>query len=134
METGSATRTYVLGHSVLELQRLARQGDIFAEDTEATLRFAGLKRGDRVLDVGCGVGDVALIAARIVGPTGFVLGVDRSEKALDYARGRAEAGGFGWLSFETGDLNKLDMLQTCDVLTGRFILMHLSEPAVALSN
>ena len=125
MQVRSSTRAYVLGHSELELQRLERQGDIFAEETEATLRFAGLKPGDRVLDVGCGVGDVSLIAARIVGPTGVVLGIDRAEGALDYARRRAEAIGYDWVSFETDDLNDLDARETYDALTGRFILMYL---------
>jgi ubiquinone/menaquinone biosynthesis C-methylase UbiE len=134
MQVRSSTRAYVLGHSELELQRLERQGDIFAEETEATLRFAGLKPGDRVLDVGCGVGDVSLIAARIVGPTGVVLGIDRAEGALDYARRRAEAIGYDWVSFETDDLNDLDARETYDALTGRFILMYLSEPGVALAN
>jgi ubiquinone/menaquinone biosynthesis C-methylase UbiE len=130
----SSTREYVLGHSDMELQRLIRQGEIFAEETEATLRRAGLKVGDRVLDVGCGVGDVSLAAARMVGPTGFVLGVDRAERAIGHARSRAEISGYDWVRFESADLNDFDSVQPFDALTGRFILMYLSDPGAALAN
>jgi ubiquinone/menaquinone biosynthesis C-methylase UbiE len=134
MNVRSTTRTYVLGHSDLELQRLERQGQIFAEETEATLCRAGLKPGDRVLDVGCGVGDVALAAARMVGPGGFVVGIDRAERALDYARRRAAGSGYDWVRFETGDLNDYHTDSPFDAVTGRFILLYLSDPSTALSN
>src|SRR5262249_50571293 len=125
MRVTSNTRAYVLGHSDLELVRLERQGDIFADETEDTLRRAGLTQGDSVLDVGCGVGDVALIAARLVGPTGRVLAIDRADRALDSARRRAEAAGYDWLTFEKRDLNEFDSSQQFDRITGRFILMYL---------
>ena len=47
-------------------------------------------RAVRVLDVGCGVGDVSLLAGTLVGPTGAVLGIDRSAEAVDTARGLAD--------------------------------------------
>jgi SAM-dependent methyltransferase len=49
--------------------------------------------GDRVLDVGCGPGDVAIELSAVVGPTGAVLGVDASEAMIDAARRRAAAAG-----------------------------------------
>ena len=51
------------------------------------LRRAGISPGMRVLDIGCGVGDVSMIAAEIVGPTGKVLGIDNAEKALGTGAG-----------------------------------------------
>jgi ubiquinone/menaquinone biosynthesis C-methylase UbiE len=132
MDVASSTRTYVLGHSQDELARLEQQGAIFAGETEMVFHRAGLKPGMRVLDIGCGVGDVSLIAARIVGPGGAVLGVDRSEEALDYARRRAKKAGYDWLSFEAADLNTFDSGGKYDALTGRFILLYMSHPAAAL--
>jgi ubiquinone/menaquinone biosynthesis C-methylase UbiE len=44
-----------------------------------------MEPGMRVLDVGCGTGDVLFLAARLVGPTGAVLGVDRSAAAVAVA-------------------------------------------------
>src|SRR5688572_5393529 len=91
---------YVLGHSKQELIRLERQARIFAEATEDVLHRAGIRDGMTVLDVGCGVGDVSLAAARMVGPKGRVIGIDRAEEALQTARARAEAAGISWVSFE----------------------------------
>src|SRR5262245_28293930 len=127
-----ATRSYVLGHSDHELLRLEQQGEIFAEATEDVLRRAGLKPGMRVLDIGCGVGDVSLIAARIVGPGGLVVGIDRAAEALDIARRRAAANGCAWLRFDHSDFNTMDVDESFDVLTGRFILMYLADPGQAI--
>ena len=43
----------------------------------------------RVLDLGCGMGDVSLLAARLVGPTGSVTGIDRDGVIVEKARERA---------------------------------------------
>lgn len=51
--------SYILGHSEREMERLQRQGEIFAEATEDVFQRAGIRPGMRVLDVGCGVGDVS---------------------------------------------------------------------------
>lgn len=68
MET-PAPHTYVLGHADVEIRRLLLQGRLYNDYTEHALRLAGLRKGMRVLDVGCGPGDVSLVAARVVGPT-----------------------------------------------------------------
>ena len=64
--TDTSTRSdsdYVLGHADAELQRLAEQSAFYADLTEDAFRRAGLAPGIRVLDVGCGAGDVSLLAA-----------------------------------------------------------------------
>jgi hypothetical protein len=63
-------RDYPLGHSENEARRLADQATLFEDLTEDVLRRAGLRPGMGVLDLGCGVGDVSLLAARMVGGRG----------------------------------------------------------------
>jgi ubiquinone/menaquinone biosynthesis C-methylase UbiE len=65
----------------------------------ALLDAAGLRPGGHVLDVGCGIGDTTLIAARRVGPSGLVLGVDDSLTMLEQARRRAADDGLAHVGF-----------------------------------
>jgi cyclopropane fatty-acyl-phospholipid synthase-like methyltransferase len=64
--TESATARYAMGYDDRERRRLQLQASIINPVTEQLLRRAGLGDGMRVLDVGSGVGDVAILAARIV--------------------------------------------------------------------
>jgi ubiquinone/menaquinone biosynthesis C-methylase UbiE len=122
----------VLGYTENELQRLMRQSAVYAELTENLLRSAGISAGMRVLDVGCGSGCVSLLAARLVGPSGAVVGVDKSPQALAFARQRAEAGKLRQVTFIEGDVADLDCKQSFDALIGRFVLMFLPDPAAVL--
>jgi cyclopropane fatty-acyl-phospholipid synthase-like methyltransferase len=88
-----ASRPCALGYSDSEFGRLERQAVYFRDLTEDVLRGAGLAPGMHVLDVGCGVGDVSMLAATMVGAAGSVLGMDRSPESLDVARRRAAAAG-----------------------------------------
>jgi SAM-dependent methyltransferase len=83
------TQPYVLGHSDIELRRLAMQSAFWGELTEEIFRRAGIGVGMHVLDIGSGAGDVAFLAAKLVGPSGSVLGIDRSESAVKRASARA---------------------------------------------
>ena len=67
------------------------------------LDAARLRPGVRVLDVGCGRGDITLAAARGAGRSGLVLGVDPSLTMLEDARRRAAAAGLGHVGFVHGD-------------------------------
>jgi ubiquinone/menaquinone biosynthesis C-methylase UbiE len=124
--------SYVLGHSEQELARLERQAEIFSVETRDWLRRAGLKTGMRVLDVGCGVGDVSMIAAEMVGSTGAVLGIDNAASALPIATARATRAGYDWLRFAEADLFEFAPDEKFDAVIGRFILMHLPDPGAAL--
>jgi ubiquinone/menaquinone biosynthesis C-methylase UbiE len=69
----------------------------------AVLDAVGLQPGARVLDVGCGAGDTTLHAARRVGPSGLVLGVDTSLTMLEQARRRAAGAGLAHVGFVHAD-------------------------------
>ena len=126
---------YVLGHAPEEQKRLMHQAHFIGPVTERLFRDAGLKAGDRVLDLGCGVGDVSLLAAAIVGPGGAVIGVDRSPEAIETATLRASHVGFATVRFLQHDLNDaaaLTLDAPVDAVVGRFVLMHLAQPAATL--
>lgn len=138
---GGTKQSYVMGHSAQELDRLAEQANHVREQSEQLLRAAGLAPGMRVLDVGCGPGDLTIIAARMVGPRGEVVGLDRSPEVLALAQLRAAREGLANLGFEACDLSTLgdggalpaSIAQApFDALIGRFILKHLPEPATVL--
>src|SRR5215469_8577985 len=82
---------YALGHGADELDRIINNARYFGDLTEHVLHLAGLAHGMRVLDVGCGPGEVTFLAARLVGPEGTVIGVDRSPEAIGVAQQRAAA-------------------------------------------
>jgi ubiquinone/menaquinone biosynthesis C-methylase UbiE len=125
---------YVLGHSERELARLERQAGFFADMTRDILLRAGLKPGMRVLDVGCGVGDVTAIAADLVSPSGEVLGIDISAEALAIADERMRAAGRGQVRFSATPLEAFEGLDGFDAVIGRFILVHMADPAAVLSS
>src|SRR6478735_9112701 len=85
--------SYVFERSGDEYVRLTRQAALIEPMTASLFREAGITSGMRVLDVGSGVGDVALLIARLVGPHGSVVGIDVDESALQTARARTEAHG-----------------------------------------
>jgi SAM-dependent methyltransferase len=123
---------YVLGRSDQETKRLQSQARFFEPYTLRLFEEAGITRGMRVLDLGSGAGDVALLAGRLVGPDGFVLGVDTDPVALETARARALAAGHHNVSFMTVDIQQLALKEKFDAVVGRFILMYLNEPLDAL--
>jgi hypothetical protein len=64
---------YALGNTDAEHERLIRQAARLAPLTERLFREAGIGAGQRVLDLGSGVGDVAMLAARLEVICGSVL-------------------------------------------------------------
>lgn len=123
---------YVLGHTPRELDRLDLQGFLYRGATLRTFQAAGIGAGMRVLDLGCGSGDVALLAGELVGPDGHVTGVDREAGTVESARERARARGADHVEFRVGEVGDRLPDGPYDALVGRFILMHLPDPADAL--
>jgi ubiquinone/menaquinone biosynthesis C-methylase UbiE len=123
---------YILGHSEHEMNRLIKQSQYFNDLTAALLRDAGLSEGMRVLDVGSGAGDVALLAAEIVGPRGMVVGVDTSPEAVALATERAASAGLRNVRFQTQDAAEVMLDAPVDALIGRLILMYFTDPAFTL--
>ncbi len=129
METPAGRQPfYALGHSEQELQRLSRQGQAFGPFTRQLFEEAGISRGMRVLDVGCGSGDVAFLAADLVGLSGQIVGVDRERRAIDWANARAHSRGTRNVNFVEGDPAEMEFDQLFDAIVGRLVLMYYPDP------
>jgi SAM-dependent methyltransferase len=127
VETG-----YQLGSDTAELERLDLQGRVLAPATRTILETAGVARGMRVLDLGSGAGDVAFVAAALVGSAGEVIGVDRSSDSVSKATARAEERGLSNVRFVVGDIHDNAPGGPFDAIIGRLVLMYVRDPAAIL--
>ena len=132
MTPSTDTNEYALGSDEAEHARLIRQAAWLAQPTERLFRAAGICPGQRILDLGSGVGDVSLIAARIVGAKGEVVGAERDPRAVARATTRARELGLKHVRFTQVDIAALPIEQPFDAAVGRYILMWLRDPAQVL--
>ena len=101
---------------------------LFGRSAAMLADAAGIGRGDRVLDVGCGTGVVAREAARRVGPGGRVVGLDLNPRMLEVA-GRLAPD----IEWRQGDAGRLPFGDgTFDVVASQYALMFFPDPARAL--
>ena len=82
---------------------------MYAPFTRRLLARAGIEPGMRVLDVGCGPGDVTLLLSELVGADGSVVGVERDEQALTKARQRAAESDIENVEFVLGDFREVEL-------------------------
>src|SRR4030081_943729 len=120
--------SYVLGHSSRELDRLSAQARMIDPITRRFFTEAGIGEGMHVLDVGSGAGDVAFLAAELIGDSGEVVGVDRSPTALDVARARAAERSLRNVSFVEGDPARIGFERLFDAAIGRYVLHFPADP------
>jgi ubiquinone/menaquinone biosynthesis C-methylase UbiE len=125
---------YELGHSDRELKRLRLQARLVDPLTRQFFANAGLKPGMRVLDVGSGGGDTALLAEEVVSGEGEVVGIDQSPAAVAAAAAekRIAAAGKRNISFRHGELDRLELGEPFDAAVGRYVLMFNPDPAAML--
>ncbi|MCA1454615.1 methyltransferase domain-containing protein [Bradyrhizobium sp. BRP22] len=90
------------------------------ELTEYMLQRSGIVRGMRVLDLGCGTGEASFWIAKLVGPSGLVVGVDQSAEAIDLAERRATlAGQCYWTRFVVADPSSFVSHEPFDAVVAR---------------
>ena len=131
-DANSQASSYAMGFTDRERERLMRQGAVFREPTAATFRAAGIVPGMHILDLGSGAGDVAMLAADLVGPTGSVLGLDRDADSVAWATRRVREAGYTNIRFRACEFDEFTERRQFDALVGRFILMYLPDPAAIL--
>lgn len=123
---------YALGHTDAEMRRLTTQARLIDPITRRFFEAAGLKAGMRVLDVGSGAGDVAVLVADIVGPGGEVLGTDISAVAVKAAEARTKSAGLEQIEFRQGDPAAMAFEAPFDAVVGRYVLQFIPDPHTAL--
>jgi SAM-dependent methyltransferase len=128
MSTALNKPAYVLGHSDRELSRLTAQARLLEPVTRQFLLDAGIRAGMRVLDIGSGAGDVAFLAAELVGRSGEVIGTDTAAAAVTAATRSARERGLSHVSFREGDPAEMQFDRSFDAVVGRYVLLFQADP------
>jgi SAM-dependent methyltransferase len=128
----SPTDPYVLTSGEAAAYRLRILHELYGPGPRRVLLDAGLRRGMRVADLGCGVGLVTALLAELVGPEGHVVGLDASAAQLAQARERLPPGGTPIRFVEASATATGLPPASFDLVYCRFLLMHLPEPERAL--
>lgn len=93
-----------------------------------------IRPGERVVDAGSGSGTDSLIAARLVGPEGSVIGVDMTPEMIDRSRDAAAAAGLGNVDFRQGHLEELPVADDwADVVISNGVLNLVPDKPAALA-
>jgi ubiquinone/menaquinone biosynthesis C-methylase UbiE len=105
----------------------------FADVGDQLVRDAGLLRGQRVLDVGCGRGAVTFAAAEAVGTNGSVLGIDLAPSMVALTAAEAAAHGIGNVEAVVMDAQEPDLEAAAfDAVLSSLVLFFLPDPTAAL--
>jgi len=123
---------YLFSYSDSEIERIKTQAEMLRPITERMLICAGLAPGMRVLDLGCGAGDVTMLAAEIVGSTGRVVGIDRESAVIAAARQRIESRGYNNIELVQCDIETYQGPGNFDAAICRYVLIHQPDPAAFL--
>lgn len=108
--------------------RREKAGDWLAHVTTWLFAQAGITTGMRVLDVGSSAGEIALLLAELVGPTGSIVSVELHPALLEAAQERAKKAGLTNVSWHARDFCDLAHEQEFDALVGRNSLLYLADP------
>ena len=122
-----------MGHAWVSQQAVIR--DVFTSVTGVSLGAASARPGEHVVDIGCGTGDTLLEFAKVVGPSGAVLGVDVSAPMLGFAEHRAAAAGYSNVTCALADATTYPFEpRWADLVYSRFGCMFFEEPVRAFTN
>ena len=124
---------YMLETGGGDVERLRLIDAAYGASTDAWLRAAGLREGLRVVEIGCGSGNITARLARQVGPRGEVVGVDVNPGQIEQAERLVRDQGLTNVSFRLADAANPGLPPgTFDLAYCRLVLMHMSDPVSGL--
>lgn len=120
-----------IGYSEQEI-RSVPEGTVMSLGCGNPTALAELKEGEVVLDIGCGGGLDAFLAAKKVGEKGRVLGLDMTPEMVEKARNNAERSGHKNVEFRVGEITNLPIRdQSIDVIISNCVINHCLDKAAA---
>ena len=119
---------YVIRGGAAGKARLSVISQALASSTAALLDAAGVREGMRCLDLGCGGGDVTLALARLVGPSGGVVGIDMDVVKIELAQQDARDEAVGHVEYRSVMPRPSTLRGEYDAVYARLLLTHLAEP------
>jgi SAM-dependent methyltransferase len=124
---------YILGNMENEIKRLELQAAVFAPISIRALHDAGIRRGMKCIDIGCGSGSVTRFMADAVGNEGRAVGVDIDEKYLEYCR---SVNKHRHVDFVRADISNstLAVSEKYDIVFSRFLFVHLKDKKRAVQS
>ena len=124
---------YPIQDGIADRARLSSLQQFLRPTTLALFDRVGVRPGVTCLDLGCGIGEVTLDLARLVGPEGRVVGTDIDDVRIEMAREDAEANALSNVEFRVGDVRTVEETDTFDLVYARLLLTHLRDPASVLA-
>src|SRR5579859_645987 len=124
----AAENPYIFGDPAMDRRRLEAQTQLFSSFIRANaVRLAG--RGvQRILDIGCGEGQLGLVLRDIYAPQAQLVGIDKDERAIALARAHAREQGAANVEFVVGDVMAGLPPGPFDLVYDSLVLVHLHEP------
>src|SRR5262249_49460153 len=125
---------YILATGRKDVKRLRLLHEVYGPGTEALFQRVGLRDGLRVVEIGCGSGNIACWVAQQVAPGGSVVAIDASPDQIEEARRQSQRRNLRTIDFHVADAYSPRLPDSSfDLVYCRLVLSHLTRPAAALA-
>src|SRR5437870_5319330 len=121
---------YILATGGKDVKRLRLLHQVYGPGTEALFHRVGLRDGQRVVEIGCGSGNIACWVAEQIAPRGSVMAIDVASDQIEQARQQAQSRNLRNIAFQVADAYSPQLPEASfDLVYCRLVLTHLTRPA-----